>query len=205
MIPLSRKNQVMRRLIVNILLLCFVISSFAVTLSEPFTYKTASSISVAYEEESPMALTPEVVVSASVNGSQIMEEYKANIKRGCYSNITGNQNISFDGQSANADNRLRSLASRKISGSAVAAGGSSFGLMSSLNGGIYAEECASTVSSLSALNVSKRNGPPGGGSSTGELPIQDAWLWMAVLTAGYAEVLLRRNRRKRTSGNERTI
>lgn len=199
----------MRRLIVNILLLCFVISSFAVTLSKPFTYKIASSISVAYEEKSPMALTPEVVVSASVNplvnGSQIMEEDKANMKRGCYSNITGNQNISFDGQSANADNRLRSLASRKISGNAVAAGGSSFGLMSSLNGGIYAEECVSTVSSLSALNVSKRNGPPGGGSSTGELPIQDAWLWMAVLTAGYAGVLLRRSRRKRTAGNGRTI
>ena len=155
----------------------------------------------------PFAVPAPEAVSPTATGTEFMNSHRAKIN--IKSSYQANTDLSISGQgNTTARPLITTRSSQRTVNSNATGVSATIGNATSVSPGYAAtgHPLLAQVPSAGTLDLDLsgiRKSPPG--PSTGELPIEDTWLWMAVLTAGYAGVLLRRNRRKRTAGNGRTI
>ena len=202
----------MKKIAVNIVLLCLATSGYAVRITNSYTPQPSSiSPGTTIEEAMPFAIPALEAVSPTAIGTEILNSHRAKIN--IKSSYQANTDLSISGQNTTARPLITTRSSRRAVNSNATGVSATIGNATSVSPGYAATDhpLLAQVPSAGTLDSDLsgiRKSPPGPpGPSTGELPspIEDAWLWMAVLTAGYAGVLLRRNRRKRTAGNGRTI
>lgn len=205
----------MKKIAVNIVLLCMATSGYAVRITNSYTPQPSSIFpGTTIEEAMPFAVPAPEAVSPTATGTEFMNSHRAKIN--IKSSYQANTDLSISGQGNTTARPLITIRSSQRAVNSNATGVSAtIGNATSVSPGYAATDypLLAQVPSAGTLDLDLsgiRKSPPGPpGPSTGELPssspIEDAWLWIAVLTACYAGVLLRRNRRKRTAGNGRTI
>ena len=187
----------MKKIAVNIVLLCMATSGYAVRITNSYTPQPSSIFPGTTIE----------AVSPTATGTEFMNSHRAKIN--IKSSYQANTDLSISGQgNTTARPLITTRSSQRTVNSNATGVSATIGNATSVSPGYAAtgHPLLAQVPSAGTLDLDLsgiRKSPPG--PSTGELPIEDTWLWMAVLTAGYAGVLLRRNRRKRTAGNGRTI
>ena len=198
----------MKKIAVNIVLLCMATSGYAVRITNSYTPQPSSIFpGTTIEEAMPFAVPAPEAVSPTATGTEFMNSHRAKIN--IKSSYQANTDLSISGQgNTTAHPLITTRSSQRTVNSNATGVSATIGNATSVSPGYAAtgHPLLAQVPSAGTLDLDLsgiRKSPPG--PSTGELPIEDTWLWMAVLTAGYAGVLLRRNRRKRTAGNGRTI
>lgn len=178
-----------------------VMCGYAVTITNTYTPKPSSSISSGtIEEVMPFAAPSSDVVTQIAIGTQILNNHRAKINAGkAYS---ANTDLSISGNSYTGNALITTQSNKRVSNSAAVPLRALVGNVASasLNAPIADRSPMAYALAIEAYDfdwgdVDNNDGEPDG-PSLGELPIQDAWLWMVLLMAGYGVVVMRRRREK---------